>query len=56
VDFIRQLSWDASDCLLEGADAHALVREKNASAWRDRFARMYGGAPMPGESAYLLAG
>lgn len=47
VDFIRQLSWDAADCLLEGADAEALVREKANPRWRAQFSRLYREAPLP---------
>jgi salicylate hydroxylase len=52
VDFIRQFSWDASDSLLAGADAEALVREKAGAAWRERFARMYRGAATLADAAY----
>jgi len=47
VDFIRQLSWDAADCLLQGADAEALVREKSSPHWRAQFSRLYREAPLP---------
>lgn len=52
VDAIRQLSWDATDSLLEGADARSLVRQKAGHEWRDRFARMYREAPLPESSVY----
>ena len=51
VDFIRQFSWDAADALLEGADAAALVRAKNAPEWRARYARMYRDVPLPADAA-----
>jgi len=56
VDFIRQFSWDAADSLLEGADACALVRGKNAPQWRAKYARMYREVPLPADAAYRLAG
>ena len=56
VDFIRQFSWDAADSLLEGADALALARAKNAPRWRAKYARMYREAPLPADAGYWLAG
>lgn len=52
VDAIRQLSWDATDSLLEGADAPALVRRKAAPEWRGRFEAMYREAPTPQVAVY----
>jgi salicylate hydroxylase len=52
VDAIRQLSWDATDSLLEGADASALVRLKAAPEWRRRFSAMYRDAPTPQIAVY----
>ncbi len=52
VDSIRQLSWDATDSLLEGADAATLVRQKSAPEWRGRFEKMYREAPTPASAVY----
>jgi salicylate hydroxylase len=52
VDSIRQLSWDATDSLLEGADAATLVRQKSAPEWRGRFEKMYREAPTPENAIY----
>jgi salicylate hydroxylase len=52
VDFIRQLSWDTTDSLLEGADAATLVRQKAAPEWRARFEKMYRQAPTPESAVY----
>jgi len=52
VDFIRQLSWDTTDSLLEGADASTLVRQKSAPEWRGRFEKMYREAPIPENAIY----
>jgi salicylate hydroxylase len=47
VDFVRQLSWDASDSLCFGVDADAANRAKGGAHYRARLARMYRDIPLP---------
>lgn len=47
VDFVRQLSWDASDSLCFGVDADAANRAKGGADYRARLARMYREIPLP---------
>lgn len=56
VDYIRQLSWDAADSLLLGADAVNLVRAKGGEEWLGHFRKMYSDVPLPGRPTYRRAG
>jgi salicylate hydroxylase len=56
VEAARQLSWAATDSLLTGADAPALVRRKGAPEWRAGFERLYREAPLPADSEACLGG